>query len=226
MGEVLLLSLLAAFNPTLLAASTLMLLLPSPKRLLFGYLIGAYVTSLTLGMVIVFSLQDSGAVGTQKHTVNPAIDLALGAILLLVAFVVGTGRQERLSERRGQKKAGKPKKEPRWRRMLSKGSARDTFVVGALLTLPGGSYIAGLSAIDKQDLPTAGTVGMVILFNVIMLMLLEIPLLGYLLAPDRTPDAVRSFREFLSRRGGRIAVIVALVLGLALIARGLVELLG
>lgn len=226
MGEVLFLSLTAALNPTLLAASTLMLLLPRPKPLLFGYLLGAYVTSITLGLVIVFGLQGSGAVGAQKHTINPIVDLALGAILLLIAFVVGTGRQERLAERRRQKKAGKPKKEPRWQRALSKGSARDTFVVGALLTLPGGSYLAGLAAIDKQGLPTAGMVGMVILFNVIMLALLEIPLLGYLLAPDRTPDVVKSFREWLSFRGGRIAVIASLVLGLALIARGISALSG
>src|SRR5580704_17894150 len=33
---------------------------------------------------------------------------------------------------------------PRWQQALSKGSARTTFVVGALLTLPGGSYLAGL----------------------------------------------------------------------------------
>lgn len=46
------------FNPTLLAAVTMMLLLPNPKRLMPGYLLGAYTTSITLGLVIVFSLKD------------------------------------------------------------------------------------------------------------------------------------------------------------------------
>jgi hypothetical protein len=40
--DVFLLSLLAMFNPTLLAAVTVMLLLPNPKRRMFGYLLGAY----------------------------------------------------------------------------------------------------------------------------------------------------------------------------------------
>ena len=57
--SIFLLSLLAMFNPTLLAAVTVMLLLPNPKRLMFGYLLGAYLTSITLGLVIVFSLNDS-----------------------------------------------------------------------------------------------------------------------------------------------------------------------
>ena len=41
---------------------------------------------------------------------------------------------------------------------MSKGRPRDTFVVGALLTLPGASYLAGLGEISKQDLSTPATV--------------------------------------------------------------------
>ena len=39
--NVFLLSLVAMFNPTLLAAVTIMILLPNPKRLMVGYLLGA-----------------------------------------------------------------------------------------------------------------------------------------------------------------------------------------
>ena len=61
MGEVLLLSLTASLNPTLVGATTVMLLLPSPTKLMLGYLLGAMMTSITLGLVIVFTLSDSGA---------------------------------------------------------------------------------------------------------------------------------------------------------------------
>ena len=40
MGEVVLLSFTSAFNPTLIAVTTLMLLLPNPKRLMLGYYSG------------------------------------------------------------------------------------------------------------------------------------------------------------------------------------------
>jgi Sap, sulfolipid-1-addressing protein len=218
-------ALTAAFNPTLLAATTVMLLLPRPKRLLLGYLLGATMTSITLGLLIVFQFEGSSAVSTTKRTLSPVEDLAIGGILLAIAYAIGSGRQRRLVERRRARRAAKPKKEPRWKEFLGRGSARDTFVVGALLTLPGGSYLAGLSAISKQDLSTTATVLSVLAFNVIMLALLEIPLLGYTLAPDRTPAAVQGLREWLARSGGRALTIGALVLGAALVARGLAGLL-
>ena len=40
--DIFLLSLVAMFNPTLLAAVTIMMLIPNPKRLMLGYLLGAY----------------------------------------------------------------------------------------------------------------------------------------------------------------------------------------
>jgi Sap, sulfolipid-1-addressing protein len=140
MGHVFVFSLTAALNPTLLAAVTVMLTLPSPERLLLGYLLGAMLTSVTCGMVLVFALPGTKTVTAAKHGVSPAIDLALGALILLIAFVVATGRDRRRqawSEHRREKAKDKPP--PRWKRTLSKGSARDTFVIGALLSFPGAS---------------------------------------------------------------------------------------
>ena len=230
MSRALVFSVTAAFNPTLLTATTVMLLLPSPKRLLLGYLLGAYMTSITLGLVIVFALQDSSAVDTAKDRLSPAADIALGLILLVVAFVLHSGgheeRAKRRKEKKAEKKADKPEKTPRWREFLSKGRARDTFIVGALLTLPGASYLAGLSQISKQGLSTPATVLCVIGFNMVMLAILEVPLLGYTFAPDWTPKAIRHVKEVLTRNGERILFIGVLVMALALVLKGLVQLHG
>ncbi|HUO69741.1 MAG TPA: GAP family protein [Solirubrobacteraceae bacterium] len=220
MGDVFLLALLAAFNPTLVAATTLMLLLNNPKRLMFGYLLGALMTSITLGIVIVFTIEDSGTTSTTQHAVNPAIDIALGAIALVAAFVVATDRHLRVLERRRQRRADKPKEPPRWQRAMNKGTARTTFVVGALLTLPGASYLAGLNRIDKQNVSTPETVLLVIVFNLIMLALLEVPLLCFIVAPKWTPGAVERGKAWLSRRARRIAVIVLATIGAALVLKG------
>src|SRR5947209_7660860 len=86
-GEVVLLSLTASLNPTLLATTTLMLLLPKPSRLMLGYLLGATLTSVTLGLVIVFSLSGSSSTtNTTQSTLSPAVAIALGA--LAVSFAV------------------------------------------------------------------------------------------------------------------------------------------
>lgn len=223
-NQVFVFSLAAALNPTLLTATTVMLLLPNPKRLLIGYLLGASMTSITLGLVIVFALQDSSAVDTAQHTLSPAMDIALGLILFTIAFVLHSGRFEEHAKRRKEKKASKPQKTPRWREFLSKGRSRDTFVVGALLTLPGASYLAGLSELSKQGLSTPTTVLCVIGFNLVMLAILEVPLLGYTFAPDWTPRAMERFKEVLTQHGERILFIGALAMGMALVLRGLVQL--
>jgi hypothetical protein len=227
MGDVFVFALTAALNPTLLTATTVMLLLPRPKRLLLGYLLGALLTSITLGLVIIYTLLDSGAVSTQKHTVSPSIDLAIGGILLVLAFVLATGRQERLAERRRAKRAAKePSGPPRWQQFLGRGSARSAFVIGALLTLPGGSYIVGLTRIHDLDYSVAATVALVIAFNLIMLILLEAPLISYAVAPDWTPRAIDRAKAWVGRHWLRFAIVGLTAMGLALVARGLVGAIG
>jgi hypothetical protein len=225
-GDVFLLAFLAALYPTLLAATTVMLLLPHPKRLLLGYLLGAAMTSITLGFVIVFALRHSGLVHTTQTTLGPGADIALGCLALTIAFVLGTGRDQRVVERRRERKAADgPQELPRWQRTLSRGSARTTFVVGALLTLPGATYITALYRIADEDLADPVTVAVVLAFNLIMLMLLEIPLLAYTLAPDWTPKAVERFKRALRERGRGWAIRGAAIVGLLMIARGSITLL-
>ncbi len=224
MSEVFLFSLTAALNPTLLAATTVMLLLPRPKRLLLGYLLGAYTTGILVGLAIEHWLSGSGAVSTTKRTLSPAIDITLGVLALLVAFAVRTGRLARARDRRKGKHAGKPKKTPRWQTVLSKGSARDTFIVGLVLSFPGASYLAALTEIDKQNLSTVAVVLTVVAVNLIMLALLELPLISYTLAPEWTPVAVERLKAWLTSHGGRAAVIIATLIGLALVIRGVLEL--
>ena len=225
MSRVFALALLAGLNPVLLTATTVMLLLPRPKRLLLGYLLGAYTTSIAVGLAIIYWLSDSGALSTTKHTVSPGIDLVLGGLALLIAFVVGTGRLARRKERRQSEHADEPKKTPRWQKTLSKGSARDTFVVGVLLSFPGGSYLACLTTIAKLNLSAAGNVATVVAVAVVMLLLLEVPLLAYTFAPVWTPAAIERFKGWLARNGAHAAVIAATVIGVALVIKGVLGLL-
>lgn len=226
MSRVFLFALLAGVNPTLVAATTVLLLLPSPKKLMLGYLLGAYLTSITIGCVIVLSLGDSGAVSTTKNTVNPGVDLAIGALFLVVAFVLGTGRDRRYRERRAQRHMrDEPKQAPRWQRALGKGNPRITFVVGACLTLPGASYLAAMDAIHKLNYGTAPDVLLVVMVNVIMLALIELPLLSFAVAPNWTPKAVERAKAWAARNGHTCLFIAFTVIGAALVIQGIVPLI-
>jgi hypothetical protein len=223
-GRVFTLSLTAALNPTLLAATTLMLTLTKPKRLLSGYLVGAMLTSVACGVILVFTLNGSSTSSTAKHTVDPILNVALGALILIVAIVVGTGRDTRRRARAARKREKtKDKPPPRWKRALSEGSARDTFFVGLILSFPGASYIAGMDELSKQNLGTAATVLAVIGFNVVMLLVLELPLVGYAANPDGTAAAVAGFNGWLGRNGARAALLASVVIGILLIGRGIIN---
>jgi hypothetical protein len=222
-GRVLVLSFTAALNPTLVAATTVMLLLDRPKLLMLGYLLGALMTSITLGLVIVFALKGNSTVSTTQNTINPSVDIALGALALIAALALNSGRPERTIERRREAKADK--QPPRWQRELSRGSPRMTFAVGALLTLPGASYLAGLTEISKQHFSTAGTVVTVVGFNLIMLLLLELPLVCFFVAPDWTPGAIERAKAWGRLHGLRLGIRALIVLGCALIIKGVAGLI-
>lgn len=230
--DVFLLSLVAMFNPTLLAAVTVMLLHPRPERLMLGYLLGAYTTSIIAGVLIVFSLHGSGAESASKRTIGPVEDLVVGSLVLAIAWVLGTGRDRPFKERRREKKdakakarqdAGKPA-EPLSVRMLGKGDPRLTFVVGAMLSFPGISYLAALDHIHKLDSGPGVAVLLILFFCLMQQIFLEAPLLGYAFAPDPTRAAVAGFKAWLRRSGRTAGVIGACTVGALLIGRGLITL--
>ena len=137
----------------------------------------------------------------------------------------GAGVSERISERRRARKAAKPDKgPPRWQRELNKGSARTTFLIGMLLTLPGASYLAGLDEIAKLNYSTTVTVLLVIGFNLVMLWLLEVPLASFLIAPDWTPRAIERATAWVSRHAHTFAVRGLTLFGVLMIIKGVIGL--
>jgi hypothetical protein len=232
LASVFVLSLVAMFNPTLLAATTVMLLLPNPKPLMLGYLLGAYTASITAGLLIVFALHGSGAEHAAKHPGNPIEDIVLAVICLTVAWVLRTGRDQRFQQRRHAKKeakqrareeAGKPT-ESLPLRLLGRGDPKLTFVVGALLSFPGVAYLDALDHIHKLNPGTPATVALVVYFCFMQQIFLELPLGGYVFAPERTRQTVANFKGWMERSGRTAAVIGAAVIGLWLLTRGIVTL--
>jgi hypothetical protein len=178
--DVFVLSLGAIFNPALLAAVAVMLLFPNPEPVMVGYLLGALTTSISLGLLIALSLSSPSAISTVKHTISPAEDIIQGLLLLLIAFVLGTGRDRPFDA------GGRQPTESLPLRMPGKGDPRVAFGVGAVLTSPGVSYLLALQHIAKLNPGTVPTVLLVVGFCLIQQIFLELPLLGFAFAPEST----------------------------------------
>jgi hypothetical protein len=222
--SILFFGLMSALNPTLLAAVTIMLLLPNPKRLLLGYLLGAYLTSITLGLLIVFELHGAASVGTAKRTLSPIEDFVIGVLLITAGLVLKDRRMKARSERRKAAKAAEAK-ESIPERLLGRGDPRITFFVGVVLTFPGASYLAALAKTSKLELDSVWLVLIVVGLCLLQQLLLELPIIAYALRPEWAKRAIAGFREWLARNGRRAAANLAIGLGALLLLRGAIELI-
>ena len=211
MGEVVLLAFVAAFNPTEVAATTVMLLLPSPARLMLGYWLGAMITGVASGLVFVFAFKNTGAEHTTRHTVSPIVQLVLAALLIVVAVALAKGGGER-----HEKKEKKEKKPPRWQRMLRQGNPRYTFVAGVLLSFPGVSYLAALDRLIHLHYAAWVEVLIVIGLCLVQNLLLEIPMLAFKIWPTETPAAIDSAKAWAASHGRQYAAWGLAILGVAL----------
>lgn len=218
-------SLAATLNPTLLAAVIVMFLLPHPKRLMLGYLAGAYTTSIAAGLAIVFSLQGSAAARTSSHLVSPGEDIAAGALALAIALVLARGRDAPLRRWNQRRKAAKARgteaKQPWQQRMLGKGSAAVAFAVGAMMSFPGVAYLSALHHIAELNPSAVPVVLLIAYFCLMQQIALELALLALVIAPQRAHAfAVRSKAWLTCHRRG-IAETGLTCIGALLLAHGL-----
>ena len=81
-------------------------------------------------------------------------------------------------------------------------------------------YIAALALIVASGAAPATQLAALILFNVVAFALVEIPLLCYLVAPDRTRAALAALYSWLRSRGRRGASVLLAVVGCMLLGVG------
>jgi Sap-like sulfolipid-1-addressing protein len=222
--EIIPLAFLSALYPTLLAVVVLVLQRPDPRRLLGAYLAGAMLTSMVVGYAIVSALKAGSVVGGGDHTVGPGAHLAGGAIaLLLVWFLAsdwGRERRERLKERREARQA-KRERTPWSERVIQRGSVRLTFLVGMALNLPGAMYLVALTNVAAADLGTAETLGVLLVYNLIMFQWAELPLIGYAIAPERTQTLVTAMNHWLRAHAREVAIVICSIAAAYMITTGI-----
>ena len=224
MLNVLVLALGAAISPAILAVVIVVLHRPRPQRLLAAYLLGGMLTSVAVGVAIVSSLNGLDLAESGSAT-DPIVDFTVGALSLIVAFVLATDRDARLADRRRGKKVAQPARDPWSERVLSRGSAPIAFVVGMLFNLPGAFYLVALKDITQLEGGTGEQLFAILAFNLVMFVLAELPLLGYSLSPDKTQSRVERLNAWMSGHARQIVIVVATTIGVYLIARGLIAVL-
>ena len=105
---------------------------------------------------------------------------------------------------------------------ITKMCIRDRAGMG--IALPSVDYLAALAVILASGAAAMAQVGALLMFNVVAFSLVQIPLVAYLLAPDKTRASMGALNDWIrSRRRAEVATLLAGV-GCVLLAVGLTNL--
>lgn len=218
----------AAFYPTLLAIVLVVLSRPRPVRLLGAYLVGGMLAGLGAGFLAVFVLD---GVGIDPHsgstsTASGVIDIVAGAFALGLAAMLASGRDPRPARLRNRQERPKVEAEkPSWtQRAVSHDSIAMAFALGVVLDLPSLWYLIALKDIVTSDYTAVEEVLLIVGFNVIMFTLIEVPLVAYLLAPDRAAASVERMNAWIHSHARQLGAGVAGVFGAYLVVKGVAAL--
>src|SRR5512133_1255515 len=214
-GEILPLAVGIAISPIPIIAVILMLLAPGAKGASVGFMIG-WVAGIIVA-VVVFTLLSSvipqGTGGPSQA--SAVIKIILGVLLLFLAL-----RQWRARPASGEQAAL-----PKWM------SAIDSMTVGKALGL---GFL--VSAVNPKNLIMAVSAGLIIggaglalaqatvviiLFVLLAACTVIVPVIGYLIASARLAKPLDRLREWLVENNATIMAVLLLVIGVALIGKGI-----
>jgi len=217
--EILILAVGSAFWPILILIVVLALRLPHPIRVLVWFLAGALLTTVALGILIVFALQDTSFVTGSHPPANPTFALVAGLLSLLAAYAVLR------SSRKAPPPAPAPSKGPsRTERAVERGGPV-AFAAGVVLNIvPGALPFVALKDIAQLDASNGAKVAAIVAFYLVMFMFVEVPIVAFAFAPEKTAAVVGRFNAWLGRNARRVAAYVLAAVGFYLTIRGLVQL--
>jgi hypothetical protein len=222
----------AALNPKLLAIDLLLIENRRPRVMFLCVLLGGMTVALTIGLLDVLTVHADAV--TSQGKVSAGVDLALGLLLLALGALLATGRLHRRQRtpvpagtaplQTPQTPQTQEKKDSWAQRLLAEPRLGLAMLVGALIGLPGASYIAALHNLVAGKYSTATKVVAVVVFVIIDFLLIIIPFAFLELRPEATKAFLKRAQEWLKGHVLQFMVVIALALGTYLTTSALVRL--
>jgi hypothetical protein len=217
--ELVALAVASAFWPLLLAVDVVALHAPHPARLLACFLAGGLLTCVVLGTLIVHALKQTSLVTASRPAADPIVYLGAGVLAIVLALALA--RRPRSARKKKKKDAGPSLYE----RALQRGAPL-AFLAGVVLNIvPGVFPFVALKDVAQLGYGVGATAAILTAFYIVMFAFVEVPLVAFLVAPERTTAMTADFNRWLSANARRIAVVVLEVVGAYLVVRGLIALL-
>jgi len=196
-----------SLEPFRVGMTVLMLNRPRPHLQLAAFLCGGFLMGLTVGAVVLFAI--GSRLLTSAHFTLPTVQIVIGTMALIAAAWLATT-------------TGRPRTPPEWLTRLLGGQS--LWVAGAAglgIALPSVDYLAALAVIAAGASTPATRMTALLAFNVVAFALVEIPLLAYLLAPQRTLAAMTGLHQWIRARQRREVAGLLTIVGGVLVTAGL-----
>lgn len=196
-----------SLEPFRIGMTVLMLNRPRPVLQLLAFLSGGFMMAAAVGLVVLFLFRP--ALLGSAHFTLPNVQIVIGVLALVLAVLLAIGV------------IPAPKLPTQARRLASGPSLWVAGAAGLGIALPSIDYLAVLAVIVASGAAAATQLGALLMFNVVGFALVELPLVAYLVAPDRTRAAMAALNDWIrSRRRSEVAALLAGV-GCVLLAAGI-----
>ena len=197
----------------------------SGMGLLLAWVYRRWFLYVTVGLIVVDLLQSTSfLIGSHRQS-NGILPIVIGVAAIVGAIVLAKRRSRPPKPEAALAGSASGGSGPinRW---LDHGAAV-AFTGGFLLNIvPGPFPIVALKDVAELRYSLVATAGILLVFYLIMFAFIELPLIGYFVAPDRTADAAHRFHAWLMMSLHRFGVYGLGVGGVYLIVRGILTLAG
>ncbi|HET7245822.1 MAG TPA: GAP family protein [Streptosporangiaceae bacterium] len=207
------LALLAALSPTALLVAAVYLGSSRPRLVTAFYLAGAAAMSLVMAVALLAILRGVNLQRPAEHTPRYGLRLVLG-ILLLAAAVVAARRKARPPDPAKANQGFLSK-------MVADPAPTSAFLVGILVFAPGVSFLAAVQVIATARASLDLTVLALIIVVVINVLLVWVPIVVHLVAPEATTRRLTAFNGWLRAHGKLILTCVLVAVGGFMVINGI-----
>lgn len=226
-GTVLAIALWVSIDPTRLVIGGVLMSRPRPKHNLFAYWLGGLAAGVAPGVCAFVLLH--GSLLTHMQDARSAVarftggyfQIGIGVLVLLVAAVVAAYGGAPSAPSLQPTPNPSARVIARMRHALRSGNPWVAFVIGVISTMPPIDYLFVLVMIVSSGAAVGTQLGAVVIFTVVVLVLVEVPLVSYLVMPAKTEAAMYLLQGWAVTHRRRILIVVPAVAGLMLVSAGI-----
>jgi hypothetical protein len=229
LGEACGLAVLAAISPTALLVCAAFLGSANPTKTVLIYLLGAFLVTVVTGGIVFAALRAGHLDEPRQHQARDGLRLGLGLLMLIAGLAVlllarRTGRNGRAAARDArqatQRSNGKRGGGGFVARLLARPGASAAFLLGSAIYAPSITFVAAVQVVATSRSSLVTSIVALALVIAITIAFVWLPLLFYLVWPDRTGPRLTMFNGWLGRNGRLLVAGALLLAGLLLTADG------